>query len=116
MCHPDPRAHVDTVEDRSAVHTQISDQPVDALDLFDFQARSALVPLGTSLKLKQHLSVSHYHNAPPEHLRIVKRAKAPSVPPEKNVRQRGFDDRRHKCGGFDLRTHGAWSTGGVASR
>jgi hypothetical protein len=34
--HPDVRAQLDTVDDPLAPLAQISDQPVDVLDLFDF--------------------------------------------------------------------------------
>jgi hypothetical protein len=57
---PDLRAQVNAVDDHLASPSQVSDQPVDVRDLFDFGAGGALMPLRSSwLKMiKRHVPSS----------------------------------------------------------
>ena len=52
---PDLRVHVNAVYDHLSPPAQVSDQPVDVLDFFDFGAGGALMQFGSGVKLmKRH--------------------------------------------------------------
>src|SRR5262245_16781120 len=68
---PDLRAQVNAVDDHLASPSQVSDQPVDVSDLFDFGAEGALVPLRSSwLKMiKRHVPPALLVHKTPSHSR-----------------------------------------------
>ena len=71
---PHLRAHVNAVHDHLSPPAQVSDQPVDVLDFFDFRAGGALVPFGSELKLmKRHLARTAFQprRTPSPVLRVI---------------------------------------------
>jgi hypothetical protein len=61
MDDPDPRAHIDAIDDRLAPHAQIGNQFINGRDLIDFCACGALVPAGMHRRL---MRLHHDFTAP----------------------------------------------------